>query len=195
MITKTAYTNVAYTLPGWLPEDHPVILLDDVQDECQTPSAQQFTKPYVWDVRVLSQPTLRTVFQSSERAIDHNQYIIGNYTYQANYESGLRILHLNRATYVLTQVAYFDAYPSRTTAQFNGLWSVYPYFRSGTIALSSINHGLFLVKANLTAMEKLVESNTTFAEQTRTRPVLENAPSANCPNVIETKSCEAPVLC
>jgi len=195
VIAKTGYVNVAYTHQGWLTEDHEVILLDDEQDEYNKPAAQQFTKTYVWDVRVLAQPTLRTVFQSSERSIDHNLYIIGNYAYQANYESGLRILHINRATYTLTNVAYFDAYPSRTTTNFNGLWSVYPYYKSGTIALSSINHGLFLTKANFVEIEKLVESNTTFAEQTRTRPVLENTPSASCPVLTETKSCEAPVLC
>jgi len=195
MITKTGYVNVAYTHQGWLTEDHQVILLDDEQDEYNKPSAQQFTKTYVWDVRVLSQPNLRSVFQSSERAIDHNQYILGDYSYQANYESGLRILHINRATYELTNVGYFDAYPTRTTAQFNGLWSVYPYHRSGTIGLSSINHGLFLVKANMRNIETLVESNTTFAEQTRTRPVLESAVSATCPNVFETKPCDATVQC
>jgi len=195
VIAKSGYVNVAYTHQGWLTEDHEVILLDDEQDEYNKPSAQQFTKTYVWDIRVLTQPTLKSVFQSSERSVDHNQYIIGNYAYQGNYESGLRILHINRATYELTSVAYFDAYPSRTTPQFNGIWSVYPFLRSGTIVLSSINHGMFLVKANLSAMDELVKSNTTFAEQTRTRPVLEISSSANCPYLIETKSCEAPVLC
>lgn len=50
---------------------------------------------------------------------------------QANYESGLRILHIDRETYELTQVGYFDVYPPGTTAEFNGSWSVYPYFKSG----------------------------------------------------------------
>ena len=32
------------------------------------------------------------------------------------------------------------------SSDFAGAWSVYPYFRSGLIAVSSIEEGLFLVK-------------------------------------------------
>lgn len=57
---------------------------------------------------------------------------------QANYESGLRILHIDRETYELSQVGYFDVYPPGTTAEFNGSWSVYPYFKSGKRSWMSI---------------------------------------------------------
>ena len=53
------------------------------------------------------------------------------FLHQGNYESGLRILNINQNTWTLNQVAYFDAYPARTTSEFNGVWSVYPYFSSG----------------------------------------------------------------
>jgi len=169
--------------------------LDDEQDEQNKPLDQQFTKTYVWDVRNIEMPVLRTIFESSERSIDHNQYIIGDYTYQANYESGLRLLHINRNTYELSNVGYFDAYPSRTTAQFNGLWSVFPFYDSGIIALSSINHGLFIVRPDWTGINALVENKTTYAEQTRTRPILQSELGAHCPNQVETKSCDVPFLC
>lgn len=44
----------------------------------------RFTKTYVWDVSNLQQLNLRSIFQSTERSIDHNQYIIGNLAYQAS---------------------------------------------------------------------------------------------------------------
>jgi len=66
MISKTAYPNAAYTHQGWLTEDHDVILLDDESDENGQPSASQFTKTYVWDVRDLQFPELKSIFQSSQ---------------------------------------------------------------------------------------------------------------------------------
>ena len=42
----------------------------------------------------------------------------------------------------------FDTYPSDNNPKFNGVWSVYPFFESGVIAISDIDSGLFLVKAS-----------------------------------------------
>jgi len=195
VIAKTAYTNVAYTHQGWVTEDHRVILLDDEQDEYRLTSNQQFTKTYVWDIDSLTNPTLKSVFQASVRSIDHNQYIIGDYTYQANYESGLRMLKINRAAFTLSLVAYFDVFPSRTTSEFNGAWSVFPYYKSGTVVISSIDYGLFVVKPNWAGINKLLESEVTYAEQTRTREVLSHRNGSVCPALVETQVCVAPSLC
>lgn len=42
----------------------------------------------------------------------------------------------------------FDTYieDPRDSAEFNGAWGTYPYLRSGTIAVSDIEGGLFLLK-------------------------------------------------
>jgi len=192
LIHKTGYVNAAYTHQGWLTEDHEVVLLDDEQDEYNLGTNQQFTKTYFWDVRNLRAPELKSVFQSSERSIDHNQYVVGDYTYQANYEAGLRVLHINLATNQLTQVAYFDVYPARTTAQFNGAWSVYPYFKSGNIAISSINHGLFMVTADQFAMAEIVKSGQTYAEKTRN---LTSVAGGICDAISERIPCYAPIKC
>jgi len=191
MIGKIGYVNVAYTHQGWLTEDHRVVLMDDEQDEYNKASNAQFTKTYYWDVSNLRSPVLRSVFQSTERSIDHNQYVLGDYVYQANYEAGLRMLRINRSTNTLTQVAYFDVYPARTAAQFNGAWSVYPYFRSGNIAVSSINHGLFMVTPNWAGINGLLESGET-GERTRT---LESVAGAVCEKISEKMPCSAPVEC
>jgi choice-of-anchor B domain-containing protein len=195
MIAKSGYVNAAYTHQGWLTEDHKIVLLDDELDEQDKPEDEQFTKTYVWDVTDLLNPELKTIFQSSERSIDHNQYIIGDFTFQANYESGLRILHIDRDTNVLSLAAYFDVFPSRTTAEFNGAWSVYPYFKSGTVVISSIDYGLFVVRPNWEAIDQLVASGATYAQQTRTRPAAVGASGAYCPLRTESRTCAAPVLC
>jgi len=195
VIAKTGYINVAYTHQGWLTEDHAVVLLDDELDEIDQPSNSQFTKTYVWDLSELTNPTLKTIFESSQRSIDHNQYIIGDFSFQANYESGLRILHINRATLELNQVAYFDVFPERTTAEFYGAWSVYAFFKSGTVLVSSIDYGLFVVRPNWEAIDQFVASGATYAEQTRARSGAVLASGAYCPRRTESRTCAAPVLC
>ena len=47
-----------------------------------------------------------------------------------------------------TEIGYFDTYPPNNNPKFNGVWNVYPFFKSGIIAINDIDSGLFLVKAS-----------------------------------------------
>jgi len=192
LISKTGYANAEYTHQGWITEDHELVLLDDELDEYEQPSDQQFTKTYLWDVKDLVSPELKSTHVSAERSIDHNQYIIGDLTYQSNYESGLSILKINRESYSLSQVAYIDVFPSNTTAEFNGAWSVYPYFNSGNLIISSIDYGLFVVKPNYEAISKLIASNAEIGQRTRTR---NGYGRETCPKETETEMCYADITC
>jgi len=96
---------------------------------------------------VLSQPLLRSVFTSTERAIDHNLYILNNRAYLSNYCAGLRVYDITNPS-SLIEVAYFDVSPDCSTADFLGTWSNYPYLPSGNIIVSSIERGLFVVRVN-----------------------------------------------
>ena len=83
-------------------------------------------------------------------AIDHNQYIHQGYAYQANYRAGLRILDISDvADATLTEVAYFDIYPSSNNASFNGAWNNYPFFASGNVIVSGMEQGLFVLRPKL----------------------------------------------
>ena len=44
------------------------------------------TRTYIWDVTDLENPTLQNIHYHINNAIDHNQYVLGQYTYQSNYE-------------------------------------------------------------------------------------------------------------
>tara|TARA_B100001996_G_C18348778_1_gene473133 strand:- start:110 stop:586 length:477 start_codon:yes stop_codon:yes gene_type:complete len=46
------------------------------------------------------------------------------------------------------EVAFFDTYPAGDKIDFIGSWSNYPYFKSKTIVVSSIEEGLFVLKIN-----------------------------------------------
>ena len=101
------------------------------------------TRTYIWDITDLEYPINVRNYDSTEPAIDHNQYILGDHTYQSNYEAGLRILYIDQPNYNLIEDAYFDCHPSRTATQFTGTWSNYPYFTRGWLldfcSYSSLN--------------------------------------------------------
>lgn len=146
-ISRTAYAGNAYTHQGWLTDDRRYFLIDDELDESDF---GHNTYTYVWDVANLEQPQLLGHFTSPTQAIDHNQYVKGSFVFQANYRSGLRILRLDDpASATLSQVGYFDIYPASDTANFNGAWSVYPYFPSGNVVVSGIEQGLFVLRPRL----------------------------------------------
>ena len=146
-ISRVGYTGSEYTHQGWLTEDHRYFLLDDELDEQRN---GHNTHTYIWDVQDLDNPQLIGTYVSSLPNIDHNLYVKGDYAYLANYRAGLRIVDLaNVSSGTLTEVAYFDVYPSSNSAQFNGAWSSYPYFDSGNVIVSGIEQGLFVLKPNL----------------------------------------------
>ncbi len=148
-ISRTPYTGSGYTHQGWLTEDHTRFLVDDELDES---NFGHNTKTWVWNVENLDAPSVAGFFLSPTGAIDHNQYVKGNFVYQANYRSGLRILSLdNVASASLSQVGFFDLYPSSNSANFNGAWSTFPYFASGNVVLNGIEQGVFVLRPNLCA--------------------------------------------
>jgi hypothetical protein len=66
--------------------------------------------------------------------------------YQSNYQAGLRILDISDPLNPI-EVGHFDTAPYAEDAPgFGGPWSNYPYFKSGIIAVSSRNEGLFLLR-------------------------------------------------
>jgi len=146
-ISVTSYPGVGYTHQGWLTEDHVYFLLDDEQDET---GLGHNTRTRIWDVSDLDDPEVIGVYTGPVAAIDHNLYTHNGYVFEANYRSGLRILSLaDVADGNLTEVAFFDIYPANDSPQFNGAWSVYPYFDSGTVIVSGIGEGLFVLRPNL----------------------------------------------
>lgn len=143
-LSRAGYPNVAYAHQGWFTEDHKYFYLDDEGDE--TGGVVTKTRTLVWDLSDLENPRLAKEHLGVEGASDHNLYILGDYMYQANYRSGLRILNIKDRENP-REVAYFDTAPySDNGAGFNGAWSVYPFFKSGVIIVNSIEQGLFLIR-------------------------------------------------
>jgi choice-of-anchor B domain-containing protein len=137
--------NAALPHQGWLTEDHQYFLLGDEGDEMQ--GLVDNTRTLIWDVTDLDDPVLLTEYFGPTKAADHNLYVNGNLVYQANYDSGLRIVDITNIAEP-QEVGFFDTVPhGADEPSFRlGAWSVYPYFKSGVIVVSSGGEGLFVLR-------------------------------------------------
>ena len=143
-VASAAYPNVAYAHQGWLTEDHRYFYSNDELDEVN--GLVEATRTLIWDLEDLDDPLLLTEYFSPTQATDHNLYIRGNRLYMTNNRAGLRVLDISDPENPV-EVGHFDTTPwSNDEAGFDGTWSVYPYFESGTVLLSSRREGLFIVK-------------------------------------------------
>ncbi|MGE0441291.1 MAG: choice-of-anchor B family protein [Gemmatimonadales bacterium] len=143
-LSRAAYPDVGYTHQGWLSEDQRFFYVNDEGDEVQ--GLVQGTRTLIWDVSDLDDPVLAGQYISENKASDHNLYVKGNLMYQSNYSAGLRILDISDPKNP-KPVGFFDTDPVGADAPgFEGSWSNYPYFKSGTLVVTSIQEGLFLVR-------------------------------------------------
>ncbi|MEO5797833.1 MAG: choice-of-anchor B family protein [Gemmatimonadales bacterium] len=151
-IAHSAYPDVQYAHQGWFTDDHRYFYLDDEGDETNAAAdttgkleAAKGTRTMIWDMSKLDDPVLAGTYVGTTKSIDHNLYVKGNRLYEANYSSGLRIMDISDPKKP-REVGFFDTYPADDAVQFTGAWSTYPYFKSGTIIITSIGEGVFFVR-------------------------------------------------
>lgn len=151
-ISNGFYGSVDYTHQGWLTEDRNYFILGDELDE----SAFGFnTRTIIFDVKDLDNPVVHFEYEAAVEAIDHNGYVVGNDFYLSSYRAGLRVLDIsNIENKNMVETKYFDTYPGSNSANFDGAWSVYPFFASGNIVISDIDRGLFIVRDPLLGLEE-----------------------------------------
>ena len=142
-LSASIYPQLGFVHQGWMTEDHRFFLLGDELDET---SFNVPTRTHVFDISDLDAPQYVFAYEASTRAIDHNLYVVGNRVYEANYTTGLRVLEFgNLDNRELLEIAYFDTFPASDNDVFSGAWSVYPYLPSGTLIVSDVNNGLFIL--------------------------------------------------
>ena len=142
-VSSASSTNPAYIHQGWLTPDHRYFYQDDeadvIADNVET------TRTLIWDLSDIEDPVLIKEFMGSHPASAHNLYIKDGFVYQANYLYGLHILDISDPGNP-REVAAFDTAPYNEGPGFGGAWSNYPYFKSGTVIVTSMQEGLFVLK-------------------------------------------------
>ncbi len=141
-LSRTPYAGLAYTHQGWYDADTQLIYTNDELDEME--GLVGVTTTRIFDVSDLSNPQFMGVFSNGMGAIDHNLYVRDGFIYESNYRTGLRIFDANTDPLNPVEVGFFDTFPNGDGPDFNGAWSNYPYFASGTVIVSDIERGLFV---------------------------------------------------
>jgi choice-of-anchor B domain-containing protein len=143
-ISTISYSNLGYAHQGWLTDDMRYFILGDEIDEVNIGNN---TRTIVFDFTDLDNPQFHFDYFSNNPSTDHNGYVKGNRFFQASYRAGMRVLDIsNISNRSFTEVGFFDTFPEDNNPGFNGTWNVYPFFESGKIIISDIEHGLFVVK-------------------------------------------------
>jgi choice-of-anchor B domain-containing protein len=158
MISTFYYSNTAYTHQGWLTENQKYYIVGDEIDE------NNFgfnTRSIVIDMTDLDNPVIKFDYYGPTPAIDHNGYVKGNKFHLSNYRAGYRAIDISQIdNSIMNEVGFFDTYPTNNNAEFNGVWSVYPFFNSGTIVVADIDRGMFLLRLNATLTQpEAIQSN------------------------------------
>ena len=142
-LSSSTYPDTGYVHQGWLTEDRRFFLLGDELDE-QNHGVP--TRTHVFDISDLDAPRYLFAHELDTVATDHNLYVLGDRVFEANYESGLRVLEFGSlAEREISEVAFFDTFPQGDDVAFAGAWSVYPFLPSGTVIVSDIANGLFVL--------------------------------------------------
>ena len=143
VISQLGYPARAYSHQGWLSADRTRFYLGDELDEGSTVST---TTTRVFDVSDPGNASYIGAFDNGNPAIGHNMYERDGILFQANYTSGIRAFDLNQNQNSPPEVGFFDTAPNSSSASFNGLWSCYVGFPSGTVIGSDIEAGLFVLR-------------------------------------------------
>lgn len=139
------YPPWRYVHQGWLSDDRSLLYLNDESDELQGTVAT--TTTYVLNVVDLSSPSVSTTFSTGLLTIDHNLMTRGDRVYEANYSSGMRVFNACDVTDI-HETGFFDTYPEGDPLNYVGAWGVNSALPSGTVLVSDIQRGLFVLDAS-----------------------------------------------
>jgi choice-of-anchor B domain-containing protein len=141
-LSQSTYPGLSYCHQCWLHNVRQTLYVNDETDG--------IALTRVFDVSNLNNPVLTNTFGWGANSIDHNLYVKDDIIYEANYTSGLRILDTTKDPNDPELIGYFDTYPSNDGQSYNGLWSCFPFFDSGTVIGSDIQNGLFIWDLDIT---------------------------------------------
>lgn len=141
-IGSFTYSQLGYTHSGWISRDTQHLFINDELDE-----SNYGLNTRIRTVNISSLTSLFTsgLYTGTTRAIDHTAFTLGDKVIFSNYTRGVAVLNAANPN-ALYEVAFFDTYPTNNSANFAGAWGVYPYLPSGTIIVSDINRGLFVLR-------------------------------------------------
>jgi choice-of-anchor B domain-containing protein len=146
-LSTTQTGSFRYVHSGWPSSDQQFLIVHDELDEIR--GSVPLTNIYTLDVADLRAPRLNVSWQGADNSTDHNGYTRGNRYYVSHYRRGLVVFDITDPR-TLREIGYFDTFLMATAniAGTDGAWGVYPFLPSGTVLISDIDNGLFVLKDN-----------------------------------------------
>ncbi len=144
LLSSTTYSDASYTHSGWPTADQRHIF---VHDETEEIFGGIRTQIYTMNVDDLRNPFIVASYQGPDTTTDHNGYVKDGFLYVSHYRRGLVVFDASDPL-ELKEVASFDSFlaPTSNSAGTDGAWGVYPFFPSGTVVVSDISNGLFVLR-------------------------------------------------
>ena len=143
VLSTASSPDAGYIHQGWLTDNHRYFYQDDEADVVNGNVAT--TRTLIWDLTNVEDPVLTTEFMGSLPASAHNLYLKDGFAYLANYRYGLQVLDIADPENP-REVGFFDTSPYQTGPGFSGAWSTFPFFKSGTVLVTSLQEGLFVLR-------------------------------------------------
>lgn len=173
MLSSTTYSDASYTHSGWPSADQRHIF---VHDETEEIFDGLNTQIYTMNVDDLVNPFIVASYQGPGTATDHNGYVKDGFLYVSHYRRGLVVFDVSEPE-ALREVASFDTFlePAANSAGTDGAWGVYPFFPSGTVVISDISNGLFVLRD---AASTLAQNTGRIGYSSATVQVAEESASA-----------------
>ncbi len=157
IILNTQITPTAFTHNTWLSDDHKSIFTTDE-------NSGSFLGSY--DISDVKNIKFLDKIQSNpgSGAIIHNTHIRNDFAISSYYHDGIQIVDVHRPQNLI-EVGNYDTYATGGNG-FEGAWGAYPFFKSGTIVISNIESGLWVVSPTYKRacyLEGLVKDSITKA--------------------------------
>jgi choice-of-anchor B domain-containing protein len=136
--------NNRYIHSGWPTANATHLLFHDELEEIQLGLR---TSIYALDLADLRAPRVVTSHTGPTSTTDHNGYIVGERYYVSHYRRGAVVYDAANPEQ-LVEIGHFDNYitPSANIAGTDGAWGIYPFLPSGTLLVSDIENGLFVLR-------------------------------------------------
>ena len=152
LLSSTTYPNVRYTHSGWPSSDQRSLFIHDELEEIQLGLN---TRIYTMALDDLRAPSVVESYFGPNTTTDHNGYTKGDLYYVSHYRRGLVVFDASDPE-ELREVGSFDTFlaPVADSAGTDGAWGVYPYLPSGTVVVSDMSNGLFVLADNTTSLDQ-----------------------------------------
>ncbi|GMU39016.1 MAG: choice-of-anchor B family protein [Phycisphaerae bacterium] len=141
-LSRKTYPCLSYCHQGWTSDDRRYLFVNDELDEIY--GCNNRTTTFVFDISNLSNIQLVNTFSNGINVPDHNLYYRDGLVYESNYGTGLRVWDVEDVM-APAEIAYFDTYPNGNPLDFVGDWGNFPFFPSGTVIVSDMQRGLFVL--------------------------------------------------